>query len=268
MIFLYGFLALTLLILAYMRFEAGFVKVEHVKFTDSSKALKIIQISDIHINLLKVSPSKVRKVIETEKPDLVIITGDYIDRVSHIPAFLDFLNSIKGKHQILLCLGNHDYKAFKGNQKALDGFINSIESTGAVVLHNRSICIEKNSKKYNIIGIGDFRSLRHDISKALENCNDPGATNIAFTHNPDLVLEMPGGSVDYLLCGHFHGGQIWAPFNFEFRVLREDKLCKRGIQRGLHRVNGITVYISRGLGNVCVPLRFLSRPEITVFHMP
>ena len=91
--------------------------------------------------------------------------------------------------------------------------------------------------------------------------------NIAFSHNPDIVFKIPEGYVDYLLCGHFHGGQIWMPFNLEFRILRNEVLCKMGITRGAHKVKGINLYISRGLGNVCFPLRFLSTPEIAILYV-
>jgi predicted MPP superfamily phosphohydrolase len=121
MIYLYCFLAIAALWLAYMRFEAGNAEVVHVRFTKSKRALKIIQLSDIHISRLKVSPERVKKVIEAEKPDFVIITGDYIDKISHIPSFLTFLDSIKGGCKMLLCLGNHDHKALLGDDKGREG---------------------------------------------------------------------------------------------------------------------------------------------------
>jgi predicted MPP superfamily phosphohydrolase len=58
------------------------------------------------------------------------------------------------------------------------------------------------------------------------------------------------------------------PFNLEFMILRDDQLCRMGITRGLKRVNGIRVYLNRGLGNGVVPLRFLSRPEILICTIP
>ena len=150
----------------------------------------------------------------------------------------------------------------------MDDFIHRIEQTGVKILRNKSVCYNRNSTCYQIIGIDDLRGNRHDISRALEIKDCKPILKIAFTHNPDMALEMPGDSVDYLLAGHFHGGQIWMPFNMEYKVLRNDKLSRMGIQRGLHRVNGINLYINRGLGNVLFPLRFLSRPEITVFYFP
>jgi predicted MPP superfamily phosphohydrolase len=251
-----------------MRFEAGFVQVKHVKFTNNKKHLKIIQLSDIHINHLKVSSKRVRHILAKNKPDLIILTGDYINKPRHATEFFKFLNAIKEDNEICLCLGNHDYGAFFENPAGLHLFMEGITGSGTKILHNSSLCIEKNSKKYNIIGFEDLNNGVLDVENVINSLDKKVFMNIAFSHNPDIVLELPKDPIDFLFCGHFHGGQIWAPFDLEFKVLRDEKLCKMGIKRGLHKVNGIKLYINRGLGNVLFPLRFLSRPEITVFYIP
>lgn len=268
MIFLYVFSGIIVLLLLYMRFEAGFLKVERVRFTKSSKSLRIVHLSDIHINRLKVPVWKIKKAIEQEKPDIVVMTGDYIEKAAHVHTFLDFLEEIKGRYPIYLCLGNHDHKAFSKLNTGIRQFIESISAMGVTVLHNDSVCFEKDRKIYNIIGVDDLKEGTADIKKALNSRFPAAYANIAISHNPDIVFLFPRGGVDYLFCGHFHGGQIWLPFNLEFNMLRRDKLCKMGIRWGLHKINGINLYINRGLGNVALPLRFLSRPEITVYHLP
>jgi predicted MPP superfamily phosphohydrolase len=283
--------------LIYMRYEASAVKVERVKFASSGTGLKIIQLSDIHIKFLRVSVKTIKNVIAKEKPDLIILTGDYIDNPRDIRKFSDFITQLRGNAAIYSCLGNHDYKAVKrygngskspigsqnnsnksgNNSKSSISSQNSsnanflmeiLKSNGINILHNQASCYIKNNIKYNIIGIEDLYAGSPEINKALASCRKDAFMNIAFSHNPDIVYEIPGGKIDYLFCGHFHGGQIWTPFKLEFMLLRRERLCKIGITRGLHKVNGIILYINRGLGNVCFPLRFLSRPEITVFYLP
>lgn len=265
--YLYILLA-VLLLLIYMRFEAGFLKVKRIYFTKNREYLKIAHLSDIHINRLKVPPVKISRVLTEENPDLIIITGDYVEKAKEADDFLSFLEEIRQDFKILLCLGNHDYEAFARDEAGLQNFISAIKSKGVYVLHNKSICFEKNSKKYNIIGIDDVRWGRSDVNKALKSCCSDVYMNIAFSHNPDVIFDIPRNTVDYLFCGHFHGGQIWVPFDMEFKILRKEKLCKMGIKRGLHRLNGITLYINKGLGNVVFPLRFLSRPEISIYYLP
>ncbi len=268
MIYCYIALTIILLLITYMRIEASWVEVSHVKFTKSSKCLKALHISDIHINRLKVPWKKIRDTIIKEKPDLILITGDCIEKEHHISLFLDFIGYLGFSQPVYLCLGNHDHRAFAYDMKKLRKFIREIEIRGISVLENASVCFDKNGKNYNIIGIDDIREGKADIEKALSTMKDNAYMNIAISHNPDIVYLLKGKGIHYLFCGHLHGGQIWAPFNLEFRLLREDKLGLNGIRKGLHRINGINLYISRGLGNVSVPLRFRSRPEITIYYLP
>jgi len=257
-----------LLFITYMRFEASWVEVNHIKFTKSSKNLKILHISDLHTNRLKVPWQKIRKIIKKENPDLILITGDCIEKEQHMDIFLDFIDYLDFDQPVYMCLGNHDHRAFSYNRKKVNKFIREIEKRRITVLDNCSVCFNKNKKNYSITGIDDIREGSPDIEKALSTKKENAYINIAISHNPDIVYSLKGKEIHYLFCGHLHGGQIWAPFNLEFRLLRGDKLGLNGIKKGLHRINGINLYISRGLGNVTVPLRFRSRPEITIYYLP
>ncbi len=268
MTFLYIGLAIALIALAYMRFEATRFKVKKVFFTESINHLKVIQLSDIHISLLRVDVKEIYKVLKRENPDLLILTGDYIDNIRQIPTFFNFLDSIRGNYEIFLCFGNHDYRVFHKNEVGLEKFTADLEKRGIKALLNDSVLYNKGAQNYNIIGIEDFRSGRYNIKKALSNCKSNVTANIAFSHNPDIALELPEDAVDFLLCGHFHGGQIWMPFDIEFKFLRHERVCNLGIKKELNKLNNMIIYINSGIGNVLFPLRFLSPPEITVFYFP
>jgi len=256
-------------VLCYMWYEAGNLEIKQLKFTKSKKGLKIVQLSDIHIDLLRVKASKISEVIEKEAPDFIIMSGDYITKQRNIPKFIDFLKEIKNHNTIYLCLGNHDYEAFSCKRtKEFYEYVQKIQNLGITVLHDQCKVFEKDSVKYNVIGISDLRRGEHDVEKAFKDAASDAKINIAFSHNPDICLSIPKGKADYLFCGHFHGGQIWLPFDLEFTVLRKEKLCKMGVKRGLHKVNNINLYINRGIGNVLVPFRLFSKPEITVIYLP
>lgn len=308
--FLYHFIALAVIIMIYARYEATWLKVEHVRvfgehgmdcensisasmdggsdksakatFDKAGKTLKVIQLSDIHIDRMYVNPHKIVDVIRQEKPDLILFTGDYVEKPADADRFLRFLDTLRGAHcsaEIWFCLGNHDQRAFLRDQDGLERFITTMRGRGLRYLNNQTVVLEKNGIPFKLTGIGDMRYGKDDVAAALDEhfaaLDDHSAPktpksplHIAISHNPDIVLKLPTGSVDLLLCGHFHGGQIWAPFNIEFAILRKEALCKMGITRGLHQVNGIRLYINRGIGNVIFPFRFFSRPEITVFTLP
>jgi predicted MPP superfamily phosphohydrolase len=259
----YILLALITAVLVYMYIEAGWVKVERVNFSKNGTGLKIMHLTDLHVYLSRVSAGRIRKTVIAENPDIILISGDYIDKPLHIPHFLKYLNTFSKGYRTIICLGNHDLRTLSRSKSGIGKFIADIEAQQVEVLRNRTVVVENQGKKYNIIGIDDLHEGHPDIKMALAGCL-PGIPKISITHNPDLALHIPDKSVDYMLCGHFHGGQIWMPFNLEFLLLRREQLCRMGIKRGYHKVNGIKLYINRGLGNVMVPMRLFSRPEILI----
>lgn len=264
-------ITIIVILLVYMRLEASFLKRNMLNFSTNSKGLKLVHISDVHINMLYISSYRILSVLNRIQPDIVIMTGDYIEKKKNIPKFIRFLKEFTSEYTVILTLGNHDHKALNYNIKETEDFINAIEDAGATVLLNSSIRINKSDKLYNIIGIDDLKRGKPDVEKAFKDIVPSvksGYINIALSHNPDMVLKLPKEKVDYFLCGHFHGGQIWMPFNLEFRLLRSEKLCRMGCRRGLHKINGINVYINRGIGNVIFPFRFFSVPEIAVMQFP
>ncbi len=263
----YFLIAIVALLLAYMVFEAKSVEVTHVESSKGNEGLKIIQLSDIHIGKLLVSWQRIGEAIRKENPDFIVMTGDYIESKRHRSLFLSFLEKTVSGYRTYICFGNHDHVAFKNDAEGFEEFKRDIGKLGIIILENTSVCISKRNKKYNLIGIADVRDNLHDVAEAFKNADKNAEFNIGISHNPDVVFEIPYGSLQYLLCGHFHGGQIWMPFGIEFAVLRKEQLCRKGIIKGLHQVKGIKLYISRGLGNVCFPLRFRSKPEITVLYL-
>jgi predicted MPP superfamily phosphohydrolase len=274
MIYIIILLAAICALAAYMLFEAGWLQVGRKDFSNGAGGFKILHLSDIHIDYLKVPVEKILGLIAQEDPDTIVITGDCLNHARKAPDFLNFimkikseLQKLKGERPILLCPGNHEYKAFRRNSRELAKFLGGIEKAGVKVLVNNPAVVDKGNKKYFFIGLDDYREGRPDYAKASKGC-PAGATRIVLAHNPDQVLKLPSNEVDYFFCGHFHGGQIRVPFRLELYIRRKDVLDKKGYVSGFFSINGIKTYISRGVGNVLLPMRFLARPEISVYTIP
>ncbi len=265
------FIISILLILIYMKFETTLLSKSVINFSTSSKGLKIVHLSDIHINKFYVSSRKLLSYLDEARPDMIILSGDYIETPKNVTKFISFLKLLTNNHKVYLTLGNHDHKALNNNTRNISAFIKEIEASGAKVLLNSNTKIDKNGRSYNLIGIDDLKIGKPDLKKAfkgIETSYDGGCINIAISHNPDMVFELTADLVDYFFCGHFHGGQIWMPFHLEFKLMRSEKLCKMKCYRGLHKINGINIYINRGLGNVIFPFRFFSPPEMVIVQLP
>lgn len=257
------YIAVAVLLLAgWMILEAGRLKPEYLKFGNHGLGVRIALFTDIHAGLMLVPAKRVRKAIKDAGPDVLIIAGDLLDKPSQLEKFLVWLKGLHLDVPVYVALGNHDYKCFMRYPKFTETFVSALESAGARVLVNQWVIFEKNGARVAISGLDDYRHGSRDYDQAFAF---PEGVNfrLSVAHNPESVLLVSADVTDLMLCGHFHGGQIWMPFNLEYRILRDESTCKMGYRKGLNVINGIPVYISRGIGNVLVPFRLGSRPEIT-----
>ena len=87
--------------------------------------------------------------------------------------------------------------------------------------------------------------------------------SIVISHNPDAIMEFTAdlGSIDLILCGHTHGGQIRLPL---LGALRTSSRYWRKFDYGhyIHAKTGTNMIVTGGLGNTLLDFRFCCRPEV------
>jgi predicted MPP superfamily phosphohydrolase len=69
--------------------------------------------------------------------------------------------------------------------------------------------------------------------------------------------------VNLVLAGHNHGGQVHVPLIGSVDIIPHHKIF---FERGFFKTQGTKIYVNRGIGTAVLPVRFFSRPEITVFR--
>jgi uncharacterized protein len=252
-----------LFIRAYRNTKKVMINTINVPRTNRRRPLTILHLSDIHLENISISPEELFQNVSHLPIDLIALTGDYLERKRNIPKLIPYLQKLKELHPrlgIFAVFGNHDYYL---KDEHFDLLQRTLEENGCISLQNEHITLEDQGEVLNIIGIDDNHSKRSNLSKAYQDL--PNGYNLVLTHDPNIVLKMTSYNYDYLLSGHFHGGQIHWPK--PYHLLKMGKLVQMNIVKGLHFHEGKPFYISEGLGQTGVNIRIGSRPEITVHHI-
>jgi uncharacterized protein len=227
------------------------------------ETFNILQLSDLHMENLSITPEELYEKIKKYNIDLIALTGDYLDRKKSIPKLIPYLKVLKKlnvKYGMYAVFGNHDYLLKPKHFKKL---IETFEQFGVKTMKNESKSLHIAGTKLNIIGIDDFSTNRSNIEKAYENVKN--GFNLVLTHDPNIVLSMRNYHFNYLLSGHFHGGQIHWPK--PYHLVKMGKLVRMNMIKGLNKIHGKPFYISEGLGQTGLNIRFGCYPEITIHEI-
>ncbi|KAB2334934.1 metallophosphoesterase [Cytobacillus depressus] len=226
--------------------------------------LHILHLSDLHLENISISPTDLYEKLKDEPIDLIALTGDFLDRKRTIPKlipYLKVLNQLQAKHGMYAVLGNHDY-VLRGQN--LQELIDLLKQNNCKVLQNEHDAIWADGYPVNIIGIDDFSTKKSNLEASYNGIKH--GINLVLTHDPNIVLHMKNYHFDYLLSGHFHGGQICYPK--AYHLMKMGQLARMNIIKGLQEQDGKPYYISEGLGQTGVNIRIGSRPEITLHELP
>ncbi len=254
---------LSILIIIYGYFEAKNIEVNKVeiyspKIHTANGEIRIVQISDIHLGMM-VNEKRLRIIIEKVKeqnPDVLVSTGDLVDsNMKYLNGLEKLFAEINPKYGKYAVTGNHEFYA------GLEEAIRFTEMSGFKLLRGEGKTVKG---VFNIAGVDDRAGKMHggvvevsekDILKDLPK----EKFTVLLKHTPIIDKEAIG-LYDLQLSGHTHSGQIF-PFSLITRLVFPLKPAV------LHRVGTSYFYLNRGTGTWGPPVRFLARPEITVFDI-
>jgi hypothetical protein len=189
-------------------------------------------------------------------PDLVLLGGDFVTWRRHIPLMADvLLTDLSARDGVLAILGNHDFWANADDVKAV------MSARGVEFIINRSHTIRRGGSELPVVGIDEVYRGTPDVHAAFASVK-PGPC-LGVTHHPDAIDILDGRRIDLLVCGHTHGGQIRFPF---FGAVVVPSRHESRYASGFHRVGGVLMYVSRGIGAI-PPIRILCRPEVATFTL-
>lgn len=217
---------------------------------------RIVQISDIHVEMLRVSPERLERIVRQEEPNILVLTGDFTKKIRYLPRLQPYLKSLASIGVPIYAVpGNHDYKM----NSAVSRLFDMLKQYNITLLRNDSVVEDG----YNLVGIDNFGTGHSRIGQAFKKVKK-GEKVVVITHDPNVVTKI-NRPYDYLMSGHFHGKQFNLPFFF--RIKRKGELPSKGIYKGVHRSPQGTFYISKGISQVGINARLFVRSEITVHEL-
>ena len=241
---------------------------------------QITHISDIHSGSLK-NKNNVEyavKLINEQKSDLILFTGDIINNKSNeLIKWKDLLSTMKASDGKFSVLGNHDYGDYvnwNNKQEKEDNFsdlLNFQKQMGFKLLLNENIKIKKGESNISLIGVenwgkGRFKK-KGDIDKACNGLNKRDF-KIVLSHDPshwDKILIDHKTHFHLTLSGHTHGMQFgieipgwvkWSPAKWAYRQWA-----------GLYNEKNQFLNVNRGFGVLGFPGRVGIPPEISVITL-
>ncbi len=229
--------------------------------------IRVLHLSDFHASWC-VPWKLIRESVErgmAEKPDVVVLTGDYISgRNDDLSGYPKAFEALRGHPHCYASFGNHDgkYEWVAPRWRARD--IESVISrSGVKFLVNRAVETEIRGSRIRIAGLGDLWRNETRPHRCLVKKESAGPVTLLLSHNPDTKELVKDHAWDVMFCGHTHGGQVvvpildWAP-----RVPVKD----RSMVAGIYPWDGRHIHITRGVGNLW-GIRFACRPEVSIVDL-
>jgi len=222
--------------------------------------LRIILLTDTHYGAM-VTPDAARaRLAPLPKlhADIIIFAGDLASHtLSDIPAAASLLGEMSPPGRRLAVLGNHD------------SWINptlvtkELRKNDFEVLSNSGRKLRIRGSDIWIAGVSDPYTTRMDIPETLAHV-PAGAFTILLAHGPDVLRDSGAQRAGLILSGHTHGGQVVLPL---IGPLATSSWFGPRYAIGLSTAGRTPIYVSRGLGEVTIPLRLLCPPEIAVLEL-
>lgn len=222
--------------------------------------LTIAQLGDVHLGVYRQLPDLERAlaVVASSKPDLVVLTGDFVEHGDLLADALRLVKETAPKHGVFACLGNHEYFQRIRDVRRL------YDALGVPLLVDDAASIRIGDERIAIVGLDDPRSMRGDIHGSLARSLDKGllhahgATRLLLSHRPEAVVPASEADVALVLSGHTHGGQIGFNGKSAFEAMTDD-----GYLWGAYLRANTRLYTTSGFGH-WYPFRLGCESELPI----
>ncbi len=248
--------------------EVTHPRIEIAGLAPALRGLRVAHLSDLHIGN-GLEGRRLETLVERVNglgADAIVVTGDLFDNDAHVlPEGAGILGRLRAPLGVYAVLGNHDL--FVGKERV----------AGALAAHAPAIQLLRGrwavlpaAAPLLVAGVDDPGHDWMGDADALAGLEKLAASRplegpaLLLAHRPDAFPVAAPLGFSLMLSGHYHGGQVAVPLaGGRFNTAR----LLTPFDRGLHRIGGAALYVSRGLGFAGPRLRIASRPEIALLEL-
>ncbi len=216
--------------------------------------LRIGMITDVHHSAVVPADDVTRAVtlLKEADPDIVVLGGDYVsffDR-GYIGPVADLLTPLaNARHGSFAVLGNHD------DEREVPA---ALAARGFTVLKDQRTALIVKGERLDLAGIRFWTRTPGEIAGVLKGT---GGTTILLAHDPRRLAEASALDVQLVLSGHTHGGQVLVP------AVGPIAGRKFPVLAGFATRENTSIFVSRGVGTVYVPVRINCPPDVAVLTL-
>lgn len=217
------------------------------------EGIRIALLTDIHHSEL-VPAEDVTRAVElanAQRPDLVVLGGDYVTAPDHsfIEPVAELLAPLKAPMGVFAILGNHD------DDRDMPA---ALTRRGIEVLREQRTRLAIRGEGLELAGISYWTRESATLTKLVHGVRDPV---LLLAHDPRRLFRASALGVAAVLAGHTHGGQIVLP------GIGAIAARKFPVTAGNGRMGDTTIFVSRGVGTVYVPVRINCPPEVALITL-
>ena len=243
---------------------------EHITISGEGKIgspVRFALVTDLHSCYYGKDQSQLIRMIDKEKPDAILLSGDiFDDRLGQKNARI-FIEGVADRYPCFYVTGNHEFWS-----KKEDEMKELLASKGVTVLEGNARNISINGNDIDICGVDDPTYMTESeweerLDRADKESNSENY-RILLSHRPEKVEAYKNYDFDLILCGHAHGGQWRIPFTKRGVAAPNQGLFPAYVD-GLYDLdNGSEMIVSRGLARERMPYpRFFNHPEVVIIDI-
>jgi predicted MPP superfamily phosphohydrolase len=218
--------------------------------TPAHEGLRIGLLTDLHHSSFVSQDEIARAVtmIMAERPDLIVLGGDYVTNFDNhfLGPCADVLSRLDAPHGVIGILGNHD------DERATAAAFSRLHFP---LLRDARTTLAINGEPLDVAGCRYWTRTSLELSRIVAGA---APTLLLLAHDPRRLTQALDLAVPAVLSGHTHGGQVVLP------LFGAPNARKFPILAGLLPGDTTSLFVSRGVGTVYVPVRLNCPPDVAI----